>query len=102
MITADSGLEGTPRDDADVEYSPRTWKWVSSRTFSKTRLMDQDLALFHGEMEWRKGWNAFLDTMRTFFYPQIFFITMLHSAMMAAALAAAYTVAANLLVKPWA
>lgn len=53
-------------------------------------------------MEWRKGWNAFMDTLRTFFYPQIFFITMLNSVMIGAAFAAAYTVAPNLLVQPWA
>lgn len=80
-------IEGKPRDDLGVEYSPRTWAY--------------DLQFFHGGFEWRKGWNAFVDTLRTFFYPQIFFITMLNSAMIATAFAAAYTVAPNLLVTPW-
>ena len=79
---------GIPRNDGHIQYTPRTWKW--------------DLALFHGRKEWRKGWNSFMDTLRTFFYPQIFFITMLNSAMIATAFAAAYTVAPALLAKPWA
>lgn len=79
--------EGQPRDERGAIYAQRTWKY--------------DLALFHGEVEWRKGYHAILDTLLSFFYPHIFFITMLNSAMIATALAAAYTAAAALLVKPW-
>lgn len=81
-------IDGIPRDDADVVYTQR--KWVD------------DWKLMTGNYEWRKGWEAFVDTLRTFFYPQIFFITMLNSAMIATALAAGYTVAPALLTKPWA
>lgn len=80
-------MQGVPREDTGVEYSPRT-------------LLD-DIKLFKGKMDWQKGWHAFVDTLRTFFYPQIFFITMLNSGMIGAALAAAYTAAPNLLVAPW-
>lgn len=58
--------------------------------------------MFHGKKEWKKGWDAFIDTLRTFFYPQIFFITMLNSAMIACTFAAGYTVSPALLTKPWA
>jgi len=70
-----------------IAHAPRTWQ--------------SDLALFQGAPEWRKGYNAFLDTMHTFFYPQILFITCLNSAMMAGTFAAGYNVAAPLLTKPW-
>lgn len=70
-------LDGVPRDETGHVTAPRTWAY--------------DLALTHGNMEWRKGFNAFIDTLRTFFYPQIFFITMLNSAMIGCAFAAGYT-----------
>lgn len=60
-------MNGVPRTE--------TTSYFSNRTFVS------DLALLHGKPQWRKGWNAFVDTLRTFFYPQIFFITMLNSAM---------------------
>lgn len=59
------------------------------------------MAVFDGTANWRKGWNAFLDTLRTFFYPQILFITLLNSAMIACALGAGYTVAPALITQPW-
>ncbi|KXT12654.1 hypothetical protein AC579_4498 [Pseudocercospora musae] len=83
-----SEMNGVPRPEEDQTYAPRTFKY--------------NIALFHGKKEWRKGWTAFIDTLVTFFYPQIFFITMLNSAMIAAAFAAGYTVAPALLTQPWA
>ncbi|KAF2757455.1 major facilitator superfamily transporter [Pseudovirgaria hyperparasitica] len=80
-------MNGTPRNDANVHYTPRTI-WY-------------DIAFKHGKMEWKKGAYALVDTLRTFFYPQIFFITMLNSAMIGAALAAGYCVAPALLTRPW-
>ncbi|KAK1999088.1 major facilitator superfamily transporter [Colletotrichum falcatum] len=80
-------MNGVPRDETGQKYSPRTYRY--------------NVALFHGKMEWRKGWNSFVDTLRTFFYPQIFFITMLNSVMIACAFAAGYTVAPALLTAPW-
>ncbi|GME37423.1 Major facilitator superfamily [Neofusicoccum parvum] len=71
----------------NTRYAPRTLRY--------------DLALFHGDSEWRAGWTAFLDTLRTFFYPHIFFITMLNSAMIATAFAAGYTAAPALLTQPY-
>lgn len=68
-------------------YPKRTWAY--------------DLALWHGKIHWRAGWKALLATIYTFFYPQIFFITMLNSAMIAAALAAGYTVSPALLTDPY-
>lgn len=81
-------MNGVPRDDAHIEYSPRTWKY--------------DLALFHRPFTWKKGAYALLDTLRTFFYPQIFFIMLLNSAMISTAFAASYVTAPALLTKPWA
>ncbi|GKT47341.1 putative MFS-type transporter [Colletotrichum spaethianum] len=80
-------LDGVPRKETGQKHIPRTFRY--------------NVALFHGKMEWRKGWNAFVDTLRTFFYPQIFFITMLNSVMIACAFAAGYTVAPALLTAPW-
>jgi len=80
-------MNGVPRDDAHVHYEPRTLKL--------------DLALVVGKLEWRKGWNAFVDTLRTFFYPQVFFVTMFNGAMISSAFAASYTAAPALLTKPW-
>lgn len=79
--------DGVPRRESIFAHAPRTWR--------------DDIALFHGTPDWRKGWNAFLDTMYTFFYPQIFFVTCLNSAMMAGMFAAGYNVAAPLLTQPW-
>jgi len=81
-------MNGVPREDEGVVYEEHT---IKSR-----------LQLFTGKIDWQKGWNSFIDTLRTFFYPQIFFITMLNSAMIATAFAAGYTVAPALLTKPWA
>ena len=81
-------VDGVPRQEEDRVFAPRTFKY--------------DIALFTGKKEWRKGWTALIDTLVTFFYPQIFFITMLNSAMIAAAFAAGYTVAPALLTQPWA
>ncbi|KAL0929797.1 major facilitator superfamily transporter [Colletotrichum truncatum] len=78
---------GVPRDEIGFEKAPRTFEY--------------NIAFYHGKMEWRKGWNAFLDTLRTFFYPHIFFITMLNSVMIACAFAAGYTIAPALLTAPW-
>ncbi|KAK1991323.1 major facilitator superfamily transporter [Colletotrichum falcatum] len=80
-------MNGVPRDETGYNHSPRTFKY--------------NIAIFNGEMQWRKGWDAFIDTLRTFFYPQIFFITMLNSVMIACAFAAGYTVAPALLTAPW-
>ncbi|TEA20704.1 putative MFS-type transporter [Colletotrichum sidae] len=80
-------MNGVPRDEKGLRHEPRTFRY--------------NIALFHGRAEWRKGWNAFVDTLRTFFYPQIFFITMLNSVMIACAFAAGYTVAPALLTAPW-
>ncbi|KAL0933579.1 major facilitator superfamily transporter [Colletotrichum truncatum] len=80
-------MNGVPRIEDGRRQPPRTFRY--------------DIALFHGNLEWRKGWNAFVNTLRTFFYPQIFFITMLNSVMIACALAAGYTVAPALLTQPW-
>lgn len=74
---------------------------INPAASQEKRSFKYDIALTHGKMEWRKGWNAFIDTLRTFFYPQIFFITMLNSAMIACAFAAGYTVAPALLTQPW-
>jgi MFS family permease len=55
-----------------------------------------------GKAQWRKGGMAFVHTLQTFFYPHIFFITMLNAWTIAATLAAGYTVAPQLLAEPWA
>ncbi|QIX02321.1 hypothetical protein AMS68_007838 [Peltaster fructicola] len=82
-----SEMNGIPRDDAGVEYTPRTWLY--------------DLMPFHGPVNMTKGLFALLDTLRTFFYPQILFITLLNSAMISTAFSASYTTAPALLTKPW-
>lgn len=84
---ADWSLDGTPRDEKAFICAPRTWKY--------------DLALFHGEREWRAGLQVLIDAMCTLFYPQILFITLLNSAMIGATFAAGYTAAEPLLVEPW-
>ncbi|KZL72792.1 major facilitator superfamily transporter [Colletotrichum tofieldiae] len=80
-------MNGIPRNETGHKHAPRTFQY--------------NISLFHGRMQWKKGWNAFIDTLRTFFYPQIFFITMLNSVMIACAFAAGYTVAPALLTAPW-
>jgi MFS family permease len=80
-------LCGMPKPDDRTEYTPRTRK--------------DNLAIFSGTTEWRQGINALLDSLRTFFYPHIFFVTMLNSAMIAATFAASYTVSPALLTAPW-
>ncbi|KAK2024902.1 major facilitator superfamily transporter [Colletotrichum zoysiae] len=80
-------MNGVPRNESGYKHATRTFRY--------------NIALFQGEMQWRKGWNAFIDTLRTFFYPHIFFITMLNSVMIACAFAAGYTVAPALLTAPW-
>lgn len=64
--------------------------------------MKYNLAIFHGERKWRAGLQVFIDAIYTLFYPQILFITLLNSAMIAATFAAGYTAAEPLLVEPWA
>jgi MFS family permease len=81
-----SSADGIPKRE-NTSHSPRTFAY--------------DIAFFHNSPEWRKGWQSFLDTICTFFYPQILFITLLNSAMIAATFAAGYTVAPALLTKPW-
>jgi len=80
-------MNGVPRNESGYKHAPRTFRY--------------NIAFFHGEMQWRKGWNAFIDTLRTFFYPHIFFITMLNSVMIACAFAAGYTVGPALITAPW-
>lgn len=80
-------MNGIPRDESKFTTAPRTFK--------------SDIKLFSAPPEWLKGWHAFLDTLYTFFYPQIFFITMLNSAMIACAFAAGYTASPALLTAPW-
>ena len=82
-----ASTDGVPRDESRHVREKRTWKY--------------DLALRRGHLEWKKGWIAFADTVRTFFFPHIFFITMLDSAMIAAALAAGYTASPALITAPW-
>lgn len=80
----DSG--GIPRNDENVDYKPRTWR--------------TNLALFSG-YQWKKGVAAFLDTMRTFFYPSILFVTLLNGSVIASAFAAGFTTAPALITQPW-
>ncbi|KAJ3499456.1 hypothetical protein NLG97_g295 [Lecanicillium saksenae] len=70
-----------------VNYPPRRWK--------------DDLKLITGSPEWKDGIVAIRDSLRTFFYPHLFFITMLNSAVIALAVAAGYTAAPQLLADPW-
>jgi len=81
-------MNGIARDDAHIQYTPRTYR--------------NDLMPMTGKPEWRKGLNAFVDTLRVFFYPQVFFITMFNGAMISSAFAASYTAAPALLTQPWA
>lgn len=73
-----------------------------AHTYNKEpRTLKDNLAFFQGKVEWRKGLLAIMDSLSTFFYPHIFFITMLNSGMIATALAAGYTVTPALLTQPW-
>ncbi|GAB0138542.1 hypothetical protein EsDP_00006774 [Epichloe bromicola] len=79
---------GRNRPDIDHDkYPARTWKG--------------DLQLYQGDADWNAGLSALWDSLRTFFYPHLFFITMLNSAVIAATLAAGYTIAPQLLTAPW-
>ncbi|KAG5946486.1 hypothetical protein E4U53_006587 [Claviceps sorghi] len=89
-----NGIPATPlrpgqtRPDIDhANYPVRRWQ--------------EDLRVYQGKADWRKGLTALWDSLRTFFYPHLFFITMLNSAVIAATLAAGYTVAPQLLTAPW-
>jgi len=81
-----SEMEGTPRDDEHVTYAPRTWR--------------TNLSLYHG-YAWKKGAQAFMDTLHTFFYPSILFVTLLNGSVIASAFAAGFTAAPALIVQPW-
>jgi hypothetical protein len=78
--------DGIPRDDAEVHYPPRTWK--------------TNLSLYNG-FQFKKGGQALLDTISTFFYPSIFFVTILNGAVIAGGFAAGFSAAPALLVQPW-
>ncbi|KAJ6784710.1 hypothetical protein PWT90_00453 [Aphanocladium album] len=79
---------GQTRPDIDhVSYPPRRYK--------------DDLKLFQCKIDWRSGFTALWDCLRTFFYPHMLFITLLNSAVIALALAAGYTTAPQLLADPW-
>ncbi|KAG5914115.1 hypothetical protein E4U42_000673 [Claviceps africana] len=79
---------GQTRPDIDYEnYAVRNWK--------------EDLRVYQGKADWKQGLTALGDSLRTFFYPHLFFITMLNSAVIAATLAAGYTAAPQLLTAPW-
>jgi len=82
-----SEMNGIPRDESQFAVAPRSFKY--------------DIQFFTGKAQWNKCYTALLDTMYTFFYPQIFFITMLNSAMIACAFAAGYTASPALLTAPW-
>jgi len=79
-------MNGIPRDDEHVVYTPRTW-W-------------QYLSFWTGP-QWKKGVMAFVDTMTTFFYPSILFVTLLNGSVIASAFAAGFTAAPALLTAPW-
>lgn len=81
-------LRGIPRPDSDfVDAQPRTWRY--------------NLKIQNGPLLWRSGWLAFADSCRTFFYPHIFLITILNSAMIAAAFASIFTVVPVLITAPY-
>lgn len=79
-------LDGVPKDDAGVAYPPRTFAY-NMRIFSGTNF--------------KKGALGFYDTLRTFFYPSILFVTLLNGSVIASAFAAAFTTAPALLTAPW-
>lgn len=79
---------GQFRPDIDHDHHPsRRWR--------------DDLKLGAGKVDWDEGLGAMWDSIRTFFYPHMFFITMLNSAVIALAVAAGYTAAPQLLTAPW-
>lgn len=79
---------GQYRPEIDYDkYPPRRWM--------------EDMKLITAKPDWKEGFNAIWDSLRTFFYPHIFFITMLNSAVIALAVAAGYTAAPQLLADPW-
>ncbi|KAG6038693.1 hypothetical protein E4U41_003861 [Claviceps citrina] len=69
------------------KYPLRTWK--------------EDVRLYQAKADWNQGLTALWDSLRTFFYPHLLFITMLNSAVIAATLAAGYTSAPQLITAPW-
>lgn len=78
--------DGIPREDSHIQYAPRTW--------------GTNLSVWSGA-EMKKGGMALVDTMTTFFYPSILFVTMLNGAVIASAFAAGFTAAPALLTAPW-
>lgn len=81
-------LKGIPRpESAFVDAPPRSWRY--------------NLAVQTGPLEWRAGWFAFIDCLRTFFYPHILLITFLNSAMIAAAFASIFTAVPVLITEPY-
>lgn len=78
--------DGIPPNDEGVEYPPRTWK--------------TNLSLYTG-FAFKKGGLALHDTIVTFFYPSIFFVTILNGAVIAGGFAAGFSAAPALLVQPW-
>lgn len=82
-------LPGQSRPELDsTEHQPRSWA--------------RDLRSLGGPFHWKRGGQAIIHTLQTFFYPHIFFITLLNAATIAVTLAAGYTIAPQLLAEPWA
>ncbi|KAF2864174.1 major facilitator superfamily transporter [Piedraia hortae CBS 480.64] len=82
-------MDGIPREeDKDAPPYPQ-------------RTLKHDLALFHGDLSWKLGWEALVSILQTFFYPQVLFITLLNSIMIGATFAATYTLSPALLTHPW-
>ncbi|EGX92263.1 MFS transporter, putative [Cordyceps militaris CM01] len=80
---------GQSRPELDfINYPPRRWA--------------DDMRLIRGKPDWGSGFQAIWDSIRTFFHPHLFFITMLNSAIIAIGVAAGYTAAPQLLAEPWA
>ncbi|TLD21497.1 hypothetical protein PspLS_09129 [Pyricularia sp. CBS 133598] len=80
-------MAGIPRDDSHIKYKPRSYK--------------ADINPFPVDINWKAGVTAFLDTMRTFFYPQVFFVTMLNSIVISVTFAAGLTATPVLISKPY-
>ncbi|KAH8839862.1 hypothetical protein MCOR07_005320 [Pyricularia oryzae] len=80
-------MAGIPRDDSHIKYKPRSYK--------------DDINPFPVDINWKAGVTAFLDTMRTFFYPQVFFVTMLNSVVISVTFAAGLTATPVLISKPY-
>jgi NADH:ubiquinone oxidoreductase subunit 6 (subunit J) len=66
------------------------------------RSYTQDLALFDGKLDLKNGVLALKNVITTFFYPHIFFVTLLNAIMIGAALGAGYTAPTTLLTEPYA